>query len=163
MTGRVPVVYLSARYARRHELRRYRDDLLAKGFRVASRWLDGDDEDGPAGPSREDARRWLEMDLVDLAQSTTFVSFSEDPENPPAGSGRGGRHVETGMALEKGKEVLLVGPRENLFHWWLADSQVFSTWAAALERIDFAHAWGMPICSPLSYAGRRELAEGGRS
>jgi len=158
-----PVVFLSARYARRHELRRYRDDLLRLGFRVASRWIDGEDEDGPAGPSHDDARRWLEMDLVDLAQAQVVVCFSEDPAAPPTGAGRGGRHVELGMALEAGKEVLLVGPRENLFHWWLADSQVFDTWAAALDRLDFSRAWGMPVCSPLSYAGRLVELEGGRS
>lgn len=160
MTGHAPIVFLSARYGRRHELRRYREDLVRLGFRVASRWIDGEDEDGPGGPTREEARRWLEMDLVDLARSNVFVSFSEDPAAPPAGASRGGRHVETGMALEAGKEVLLVGPRENLFHWWLADSQVFETWAAALERLDFSRAWGLPICSPLRYAGQL-LALGG--
>lgn len=154
MTARVPIVFLSARYARRHELRSYREDLVRMGFRVASRWLDGGDEIGLAGPDREEARRWLQMDLEDLAQASTFISFSENPANPPDGAIRGGRHVETGMALEAGKEVLLVGPRENLFHWWLADSQVFATWESALERLDFAAAWGIPVCSPLAYAGR---------
>lgn len=155
-----PTVFLSARYARRHELRLYRDDLVRLGFRVASRWLDGEDE-SPEGPAREEAKRWLETDLVDLAQAQVFVSFSEDHRTPPEGAGRGGRHVELGMALEAGKEVLLVGPRENLFHWWLADSQVFETWAAALDRLDFSRAWGLPICSPLTYGGRIAALEGG--
>lgn len=158
-----PVVFLSARYARRHELRRYRDDLRQIGFGVASRWLDGEEEIGLSGPDRDEARRWLELDLVDLAQAHILVCFSEDPENPPSGASRGGRHVEFGMALEAGKEVLLVGPRENLFHWWLAESQVFPTWAAALERLDFSRAWGLPICSPLAYAGRLAQLEGPRS
>lgn len=162
MKADAPIVFLSARYARRHELRRYREDLLRLGFRVASRWLDGEDEIGLAGPDREEARRWLEIDLVDLAQASVVVCFSEDPEVQPVGGSRGGRHVELGMALEAGKEVLLVGPRENLFHWWLADSQVFASWAGALDRLDFSRAWGLPICSPLGYAGQLlALAAGG--
>lgn len=154
MTANAPIVFLSARYARRHELRRYREDLLRLGFRVASRWLDGEDEVGLEGPGREEARRWLEIDLVDMALASVVVCFSEAPDHQPPGGSRGGRHVELGMALEAGKEVLLVGPRENLFHWWLADSQVFETWSAALDRLDFSRAWGLPICSPLRYAGQ---------
>ena len=157
-----PVVFLSARYARRHELRRYREDLLRLGFRVASRWIDGEDEDGLAGPGRAEARRALEINLIDLAQATVFVAFTEDPENPPHGAARGGRHVELGMALEAGKEILIVGPRENILHHGPADAQVFETWAAALDRLDFSRAWGLPICSPLTYAGRL-AGSGGRS
>ena len=158
-----PIVFLSARYARRNELQRYREDLLRLGFRVASRWLDGQDEIGLEGPDRAEARRWLMVDLEDLAQAQVMVCFSEDPVHQPVGGSRGGRHVEFGMALETGKEILLVGPRENLFHWWLADSQIFETWAAVLERLDFSRAWGLPVCSPLSYAGRLVAPEGGRS
>ena len=32
-------------------------------------------------------------------------------------SGRGGRHVEFGLAIAWGKPVYLVGERENVFHW----------------------------------------------
>lgn len=155
-----PIVFLSARYARRHELKSYRDDLAFRGFRVASRWLDGEDEIGLAGPDRAEARRWLEINLVDLAQASVVVCFSEDPEAQPPGGSRGGRHVEFGMALEAGKEVLLVGPRENLLHWWLADSQVFASWAAALDRLDFSRAWSLPICSPLGYGRQISAVKG---
>ncbi len=45
------------------------------------------------------------------------------PSRSSRGSGysRGGRHVEAGYALAKGKYLVLVGPRENVFyslpHW----------------------------------------------
>ena len=149
-----PVVFLSARYARRHELRRYREDLQARGIRVAARWIDGEDEASLAGPDRADAFRLLEMVLIDLAQANVVVSFTEDPEHQPEGGSRGGRHVEFGMALEAGKRLYLVGPRENLFHHLLPDGCVLPTWEAALEEIDFAGAWGL-LSPPAPRVARR--------
>ena len=146
------VVFLSARYARRHELRRYREDLQARGVRVAARWIDGEDEASLSGPDRAEAIRLLEMDLIDLAQANVVVSFTEDPEHQPEGGSRGGRHVEFGMALEARKRLFLVGPRENLFHWTIPDGCVFGTWEAALEEIDFACAWGLLVPSSLRTA-----------
>ncbi len=139
-----PVVFLSARYARREELRGYREDLRRAGFRVESSWLDGDEEISLAGPGREEALLWLSADRIDLGMSEILICFTEDPEHQPAGGSRGGRHVEFGLALEAGKTIYLVGPRENLFHWSVPDPRVFPTWAAALEALDFAMAWGRP-------------------
>lgn len=160
MKGRAPVVFLSARYARRHELKRYREDLLRLGFRVSCRWIDGPDEVGLEGPDRAEALGWLEMDLVDLAMANVVVCFTEDPKHQPAGGSRGGRHVELGLALgANDKEILLVGPRENLFHWWLPDACVFPTWEAALESLDFTTAWklGRPsLGAVLRAASERE-------
>ena len=36
------------------------------------------------------------------------------------------RHVEFGLALAQDKGVIIVGPRENVFHYLLPDSQMFA-------------------------------------
>jgi len=42
-----------------------------------------------------------------------LLFFSEPPDSH---SKRGGRHVEFGLALAWGKRLMIVGPRENVFH-----------------------------------------------
>jgi hypothetical protein len=32
------------------------------------------------------------------------------------GGGKGGRHVEFGLAVAAGKRLVVIGPRENVFH-----------------------------------------------
>ncbi len=56
------------------------------------------------------------------------IIFTEIPNTILA---TGGRHVEFGLALAQGKRVIIVGPRENVFHYLLPDSQVFVTWNKA--------------------------------
>jgi len=53
-------------------------------------------------------------------------------EIPNAVLATGGSHVEFGLALAQGKRVIVVGPRENVFHYLLPDSQIFATWNKAL-------------------------------
>ena len=54
-----------------------------------------------------------------------MVSFTE------GGGGKGGRHVEFGLGLAQGKRMIIVGPREHVFH--TADGvEQFDTWALAL-------------------------------
>lgn len=47
---------------------------------------------------------------------------------------RGGRHVEFGMALAMDKRLVVVGPRENVFHLLPAVEQ-FDTWPLALAAL----------------------------
>jgi hypothetical protein len=51
----------------------------------------------------------------------------------------GGRHVEFGLALAQGKRMIMVGPRENVFHYLLPDSQIFATWNKAFATIRRQH------------------------
>jgi len=103
-------VYLAARYARRKEMLAIRRVLEAAGHRVTARWVLGL-HDTAAGMSDQDAA--LE-DLVDLERADVCVSFTEAGD--VAGRARGGRHVEFGWALARGKRVIVYGPRENVFH-----------------------------------------------
>jgi len=110
-------VYIAGQYARRDEFRevvkRLREELH---FTVTSRWLD---ETEPLnlqmGQHSEDFYRiTAAIDLQDIAKSDAILFFSEDPL---VGVIRGGRHVEFGYALAKGKTIFVVGPRENVFHY----------------------------------------------
>lgn len=138
------VLYFAARYGRREELVGYKEKLEKTGiYTVNSRWLSGTHELGPdmlpkitramaqdSGKSLTDTRvevrdRMLQTDLQDVMAADGLVCFSEDTNSP---YGRGGRHVEFGIALgynltaqQRGryyhKRLIVVGPHENLFHY----------------------------------------------
>lgn len=108
-------IYLAACFSRREELRSYAAELRAHGFVVTSRWLDSQ-----AKLRTEELRRdgrgatVARMDLDDLRDTDICVAFTEAVD---AGErGRGGRHTELGIALGLGQLVLVVGPREHVFH-----------------------------------------------
>ncbi len=49
--------------------------------------------------------------MDDLAAADTVVSFTS-----AASAGKGSRHVEFGLVLGLGKHLVVIGPRENVFH-----------------------------------------------
>jgi hypothetical protein len=109
-------VYLAARYDRRDELREHRKVLNSLNIYVTSRWLD---EQEPLNSqmgqhSEEFYIETARVDLEDVDAADTIIFFSE---NPLEGFRRGGRHVEYGYALKGGKNIVVVGPRENVFHY----------------------------------------------
>jgi hypothetical protein len=117
--------HLAARYPRRLELCGYRDRLLSIGDTVTSRWLDF-----------RKMPRWsygiAQEDCEDLMAADAVIIFTEIPNTVLA---TGGCHVEFGLALAQGKRMFVVGPRENVFHYLLPDSQVFATWNKAFATI----------------------------
>lgn len=137
-------IYLAARYERREELCRYRDELLARGWVVTARWLDGGHQlsldardDGQAlieaqGPKALAHRAsFAQEDLDDAIQADILISFTENPATPYR---RGGRHVEFGVALAMGALPYIVGPRENIFHS-LPQVRQFDTWDECLHAL----------------------------
>jgi len=117
--------HLAARYARRVELRGYREQLLSIGDIVTSRWLDFRKMPSWSfGTARQDCE--------DLTAADAVIIFTEIPNTIFA---TGGRHVEFGLALAQGKCVIMVGPRENVFYYLLPDSQIFATWNKAFATI----------------------------
>jgi hypothetical protein len=86
------------------------------GHYITSRWLNEDPRDSSEGGDyTEEANKWpgiATIDVEDVHASETVVFFSEEPRAWT----RGGRHVEFGMGLALGKEMVLVGPVENVFH-----------------------------------------------
>jgi len=97
-------VYIAAPYPARREAIRLMEALNASGFEVTSSWLVADDE-----LTDEFARK----DLNDIDRADALVALN--PESW-ANLGTGGRHVEFGYALAKGKPLVIVGARTNIFH-----------------------------------------------
>lgn len=132
-------IYLAARYSRRLELCGYRDQLRAMGYTVQAVWLDGEhqisDQGTPIGEHGEALvegsdrhgetteraaqlrLKFAEDDLSDVQSCDLLIAFTEKPRSDAAGRGRGGRHVELGIAIGQGKRIIIVGPRENIFCW----------------------------------------------
>jgi nucleoside 2-deoxyribosyltransferase len=128
-------VYLAARYSRRVEINAYADLLRALGYDVTSRWLLGNHQLDDVGLSVEGEHqeriRFAQEDWEDLTKADLVISFTELPRSAPS---RGGRHVEFGVALARGKWCVVVGPRENVFHC-LPQVSVFTYWNEALPVI----------------------------
>jgi len=126
-------VYLAARYSRREELCRYREQLQELGFDVQARWLDGSHELDGRGLSVEakvdERTRFALEDWEDVTKADWVISFTEIPRSTP---GRGGRHVEFGAAMALERRCIVIGPRENVFHH-LPRTEHLGDWEAFLE------------------------------
>lgn len=129
--------YLAGAYSRRDQLRAFRAELVRRGHQVTSRWLDeswpvaADGESSAAPP--EHRARVAQANLDDVLAADGVVSFTEEPAS---GIGRrGGRHVEFGIGLGAGKGLVIIGPRENVFHH-LDRVEVYADEAAFLDVLD---------------------------
>ena len=119
-------VYLAARYSKKKELREYAKQLRKAGITCTSSWLREKADDGTL--SRFDdayLTQCAERDFRDIYDSHTLVLFTV-PETEP--TRRGGRHVEFGMAYGLKLDVIICGPRENIFHY-MRGIQQFDTFA----------------------------------
>jgi len=67
-------------------------------------------------------------DWEDVNAAELVISFTEPPRSK---ANRGGRHVEYGIALANKARVIVVGHRENIFHW-LPVVEFCTTWDEAL-------------------------------
>ena len=82
-----------------------RSALALEGIKCSARWID----DGVA----DDSHTAAQGDLDDIDAADVLVALN--PEDWRR-SGTGGRHVEFGYAVAKGKTIVLVGARTNVFH-----------------------------------------------
>lgn len=152
-----PVIYLAARYSRAAEMRRYRDQLMDLGYRVSSRWIDhhggtlteslGSDE---ISANLDYAQAIAQTDLIDLDASHMVIAFTEED-----GGGKGGRHFELGYAVARAKRIIIVGPRENIFHS-LSFVQQHPTWEAF---INFARRINAPSSSSQARSAATEATD----
>jgi len=108
-------LYLAAAYERKNEMRGYRDRLVPFGYIITSSWID-QDEGLDAGLGKDelnsDPSRGLPYALADIeaiGAADTVISFT-------GSGGRGGRHVEFGIAIILAKQLIIIGPREHVFH-----------------------------------------------
>lgn len=109
---RVDSVYICARYGRKAEALELAERLEDLGVRITSTWIRqvGDEMGYVTGTTQDFAIK----DVQEVRDADGIVYLSEPEDNP---WGRGGRHVEFGMAIAFGKQLHLIGPLENLFHY----------------------------------------------
>jgi nucleoside 2-deoxyribosyltransferase len=110
-------IYIAARFSRRHECHALAKLLQMRGHSITSRWVKpGDDHVIPTGTSDQAAdserRRFAMEDVDDVLACDWMISLMEEPRS----NGRGGRHIEFGIALGLGKRLTIIGPRETVFH-----------------------------------------------
>ena len=134
-------VYLAARFSRRKEMQAYADELIALGHGVTARWVTGPPQsshhpDQVSGHSLAYEERVSVEDLKDVADADCIICFSEQPRETNT---RGGRHVEFGLAVAAEKRIILVGPRENVFHF-LPVVENFADWAGLREQLSSERA-----------------------
>jgi nucleoside 2-deoxyribosyltransferase len=122
-------VYLAARYSRRDELNRYREQLSGQGITVTSHWLTADPPVPVADLTDTHWRELAETDIDDIRRADALVAFAED-----SGGGGGGRHVELGVAVALEKFVVVVGSPEHLFHR-LPQIRVQPDWNGAFQAL----------------------------
>lgn len=119
-------IYLAGPYSWKEKLKGYAQELLLKNIKVTSRWLD--EPHAPDTTLREVPATQLSWyaanDLEDIYFADIMIFFSVDPETPIV---RGGRHVEFGYDLCGGTRIIVIGPRENIFHY-LSQVKHFATW-----------------------------------
>jgi nucleoside 2-deoxyribosyltransferase len=124
-------VYLASQFSRQKELQNYRDELERTGIIVTSSWLDEESSDSDSTKFE----KFAEADLYDIENCDVFVLFTGEPYSGTVKQiARGGRHVEFGYALSENKEIIIVGPLENIFHY-LKELDVFSDWHSAFSYI----------------------------
>lgn len=109
-------IYLAARYSRRDEMREIAAKLEQMGHVITSQWLDTNwevTEKGSSAAPAEYREEHSAIDMGDVKAANCIISFTEEPRTS---RGRGGRHVEHGLAAAWGHRLVVVGYRENLFH-----------------------------------------------
>ena len=99
-------IYMASMFSRREELEALSPLLHSVGHECTARWVFG----GEDGLSLEDIAI---LDLEDVKKADAVLSFTHPRGTLTPG---GGRHVEFGYGLALGKRMILIGPRENVFH-----------------------------------------------
>lgn len=121
-------IYLASRYSRATEMQNYAAQLAGRGHEVTSRWIQRSHqlftETSTTNPQFGLEARFAQEDFEDLRTAECIICFSEPPRST---NSRGGRHVEFGAALAWGMRSILVGPRENVFHY-LPNVEVYEEW-----------------------------------
>jgi hypothetical protein len=113
-------IYLAARYSRHPEMAKHAKKIEKAGHRVTSRWIRGShslDESIDRGQSDEVRANFAIEDIEDLTKADVVISFTEEMIEQVGRPSKGGRHVEFGMGVALNKRMVVIGPREHVFHW----------------------------------------------
>lgn len=97
-------IYIAAPYEMRRKACSIASWLESQGIEVTSRWLAGEVGEQSA---------WAQNDLDDIDRADLLLALNpEEYRN----KGTGGRHGEFLYAHARGKQLVLVGVRTNIFH-----------------------------------------------
>lgn len=105
-------VYLAGRYTRREELAGYIGILGESGYLVTSRWLVGHKQSW-TGETNPLWTAFAMADFEDVDGAEMVISFTHPRGTLTTG---GGRHAEFGYGYARGKQMIVIGERENVFH-----------------------------------------------
>lgn len=120
-------VYIAAPFASRDGLRDFAAQLVKIGMECTSLWIQTEDDIKQgmgAAPtlSHEEITQAARDDLSDVQHADAVVQFTGqaiEALHIPGANGpmlhTGGRQVELGYALARGKKVIVVGDPENIF------------------------------------------------
>lgn len=121
--------YIAACFQQQEEVKQKAKELQMLGVVVTSRWrYEQGSGDGSEPSMAAKYAACADFDLHDIEAADTFILLAGQV------SRTGGKHVETGYALAKGKRVIVVGPAENVFHWH-DDIILIPTWQELLRYI----------------------------
>lgn len=122
-------IYLAARYSQHPDLKILRSQLENLGHSVTSSWLDIGGKSFTLEELENESDRCSirgQADLDDVVEADCLIFVSSQ-------GGKGGRHVEYGIALGLGKRIIILGHRENVFHT-LTD-EVYTTTSEMFEAL----------------------------
>lgn len=145
-------IYIASSFEEAPRLRQWRDaHFPSYNLISASSWLDIALVEPPLGHSDDHRRAMADLDIGELLSSDALVVFNEHHLH---GRGRGGRHVELGIALGRNAalpdhrpmQIIAVGPRENVFHYHSTVTTV-PDGDAALTVLDDYHRSVLRCCS----------------
>lgn len=106
-------IYLAARYDRKEEVAKMAVWLASLGFEMTCTWVKRETSLYDDVMGTEEGTLNALLDVEDVGRSDILVLLAEEPGN---GSSRGGRHVEFGMAVALGLQLVVLGAKENIFH-----------------------------------------------
>lgn len=122
-------VYLAARFSAKEQVKLYAKELADVNIECTSTWLDEAADPKTTLDKHSDSYllNTAMVDIKDMLRSNAVVFFAVDPKEPTP---RGGRHFELGFAYGKGIPCIVVGPKENIFHY-LPDIKIVPTFEDA--------------------------------
>lgn len=142
-------IYLSAMFEHRDEVQGWASHMEWDGHEVVSRWHQGAPMGNDYAPTVQDWRTWAAIDFRDIDACEFFIAQME----PKGTMSRGGRHVEWGYALAKGKTCFAVGSECESQFYSVADA-LFPTVAEAAHA---ANNWE-PASQPYAISEERIAA-----
>jgi hypothetical protein len=81
--------------------------LRGLGYEITSSWISASQPMGNSGIAL--------TDISDIDMADAVMSFTEVPGTMTTS---GGRHVEFGYGLARGKRLIIIGSQENVFHYY---------------------------------------------